>query len=496
MSEVSVPGVTGQQRAGVPGQPRRHPVRGRAGRGQRATGWSAPSCCAPAAGDLIRPTSARADRGGPQRARPDRGPGLALAQRPRRAGPVPGQLAGGRRCRVTARRATPRRCSPTHGRAGRRRSSARRTPTCRSTWSSPAARLVRLDAAGRWKRRRHHRCALRRTPAEAIHSRRRHGFAPEPCRDPRWSGARRLAGPGHRFVLRRLPTARSAALPAMPRRCCRSAASEPVPTRARPGWRRPWRAATTRTCCGRWCSPTRNGRAFALARPLGEVLAVVVRELLPGRAPHCWCRCPRGTRSSTARGHDPMLRVTRHAAGLLRRAGYDVRPARLLRQADLVADQSGLDAASRQRNLAGSMAARTGALRALARGGESVTAVVCDDVLTTGATAREAQRALEAVGVPVAGIALRRRHSAPPPGTPVHGGPRALELLTTDLLASVHGRILHRRPGCPKAPGRAVLPRRSIAWTSWSADVTVRFRIGSGSTSRRSSPGWRSTTIG
>jgi predicted amidophosphoribosyltransferase len=145
-------------------------------------------------------------------------------------------------------------------------------------------------------------------------------------------------------------------------------------------------------------------RAFALARPLGRVLAVAVRDLgAEGRV----LLVPVPSRPSvvTARGHDPMLRVTRVAAGLLRDEGYDVGVARVLRQAQRVADQAGLDSATRQANLAGSMAARTGALRALAREGAPVAAVVCDDVLTTGSTAREAQRALAAVGVPVAGIA-------------------------------------------------------------------------------------------
>jgi predicted amidophosphoribosyltransferase len=163
-------------------------------------------------------------------------------------------------------------------------------------------------------------------------------------------------------------------------------------------------------------------RAFALARPLGRVLAVAVHQLVVREvAVAGLLLVPVPSRPSvvSARGHDPMLRVTRQAAACLRREGYDVRVARLLRQAGRVLDQAGLDSATRQRNLAGSMATRPAALRAGAREGRPVAAVVCDDVLTTGSTAREAQRALEAVGVPVSGIACiaataRRLRPGPP----------------------------------------------------------------------------------
>jgi predicted amidophosphoribosyltransferase len=47
---------------------------------------------------------------------------------------------------------------------------------------------------------------------------------------------------------------------------------------------------------------------------------------------------------------------------------------------------------------------RSGGLRRIARTGHPVTAVICDDVITTGSTAREAQRALEDVGLRVAAI--------------------------------------------------------------------------------------------
>src|SRR5262245_4829928 len=106
-----------------------------------------------------------------------------------------------------------------------------------------------------------------------------------------------------------------------------------------------------------------------------------------------------------ARGHEPTWTITRCAARLLRREGYDAVGVRLLRLRTRVADQAGLDAAARAANLAGSMCCPTASLRRLARRRTQVLVVVCDDVLTTGSTAREAQRALEASGLHVLAVA-------------------------------------------------------------------------------------------
>ena len=154
---------------------------------------------------------------------------------------------------------------------------------------------------------------------------------------------------------------------------------------------------------------------LALRRPLGTLLATSVVAVLAesagrmagaGRAePVVLIPVPSRHSTVRARGHDPTYTMTRAAARLLRQAGYDALPRRLLRLRGQVLDQAGLDAVARSRNLAGSMCCPTPGLRRLQLDRPRARVVVCDDVLTTGVTAREAQRALEAVGLTVAGIA-------------------------------------------------------------------------------------------
>jgi len=149
-------------------------------------------------------------------------------------------------------------------------------------------------------------------------------------------------------------------------------------------------------------------RRFALARPLGFVLAHSVLAALRGANPgdlpgKDWVLVPVPSRGRVvrSRGHDPMLRVTRHAAVLMRRWGYAVTVSPLLRTVGNPRDQAGLHADERALNLAGNIRCRR-----LARSVRSPASyLLTDDVITTGATAREAQRALEAADLPVLGIA-------------------------------------------------------------------------------------------
>jgi predicted amidophosphoribosyltransferase len=168
-------------------------------------------------------------------------------------------------------------------------------------------------------------------------------------------------------------------------------------------------------------------RATALTRPLGRLLARSVVAALglalepgPGRAaardgpPVLLVPVPSRPAAVRQRGHDPTLAMVRVAARVLRRDGWPAHPVRLVRarRGVAVVDQAGLDAAARARNQAQTMHAPADVVRRAGERWPRAHVIVCDDVLTTGATLREAQRALEAVGVTVlagATVAATRR---------------------------------------------------------------------------------------
>ena len=166
-------------------------------------------------------------------------------------------------------------------------------------------------------------------------------------------------------------------------------------------------------------------RLLGLRAPLGGLLADAVLAAVAATGvagPLVLVPVPSRPGSTRARGHEPVHAVARRAAALLRAGGADVVVVRLLRSRAGVVDQAGLGAAARSANLDGSMCCPAAGLRRLARRRPRARLVVCDDVLTTGATAREAQRALECVGLAVAAVAAvaatRRRLPAAPVAAP------------------------------------------------------------------------------
>lgn len=145
----------------------------------------------------------------------------------------------------------------------------------------------------------------------------------------------------------------------------------------------------------------------ALAPPLGEALAAAVGASIGDstgeeRTAVTLVPIPSARPTIRRRGHDPLARITRHAAVTLRRSGQQVRIRPLVRLARRVADQAGLDAAGRQANL--NHAFRVVPLRISLQDWGNV--IIVDDVVTTGSTLVEAHRALRQAGVPVHGAAV------------------------------------------------------------------------------------------
>jgi predicted amidophosphoribosyltransferase len=120
----------------------------------------------------------------------------------------------------------------------------------------------------------------------------------------------------------------------------------------------------------------------------GPAITVVPVPTLPAKA--------------RARGLDHTRALAEHAARIIATTHPDkaVRVVRALRHHRAVADQADLDRGGRWRNVAGSMTARVGGA------GVDGPVVVVDDVVTTGATAAEARRALVAAGWSVSAVAV------------------------------------------------------------------------------------------
>ena len=132
--------------------------------------------------------------------------------------------------------------------------------------------------------------------------------------------------------------------------------------------------------------PPRGLRGLAPG-PIAAVAELGARAALraPGDPPGLVVPVPLHARRLRARGFNPALSVAR-AVG--RAIGAPVAPTALERRLD-TPSQTGLDAAARRRNVHGAMRARRAVPGRV---------WVVDDVITTGATLREAARALRAAG--------------------------------------------------------------------------------------------------
>lgn len=157
----------------------------------------------------------------------------------------------------------------------------------------------------------------------------------------------------------------------------------------------------------------KSGAGRGLARPLSQILATAVEHLVRGaetptvtesteftaahHGAYHLVAIPPSLRARWTRGDDVLGRVVDLAVATLRRQGIPVERARWLEPARLVRDQRGLGARSRRLNVEGSLRVRPG-LRSCATGSVGPVIIV-DDVLTTGATLREAIRALAEAGL-------------------------------------------------------------------------------------------------
>jgi ComF family protein len=137
---------------------------------------------------------------------------------------------------------------------------------------------------------------------------------------------------------------------------------------------------------------------LGLDRPLGELLAEALSgQAAPGWRPDLVVPVPLHRRRLAERTYNQSLLLARAVA----RSWRVPVPARLLLRTRATPPQQGLSAEERRRNLRGAFALRQ------PLGGERV--LLVDDVLTTGATARECARVLRDGGAGEVAVAVLAR---------------------------------------------------------------------------------------
>ena len=172
------------------------------------------------------------------------------------------------------------------------------------------------------------------------------------------------------------------------RRLCRTCAAELEPRPLRQvldGGLPVWSGLEYRGVAARALRALKEEGRTGIARDLAPALRAALGMAGSGRSGLIVVPVPTSRAAMRRRGY-------RVVDLLVRRAGLDPRP--LLRAARRTADQRSLDREARAVNAAGSLRARPA---------PGIHVVVADDVVTTGATLREAARALTAAGAHVVG---------------------------------------------------------------------------------------------
>ncbi|MCY7400926.1 MAG: ComF family protein [Nocardioides sp.] len=204
-----------------------------------------------------------------------------------------------------------------------------------------------------------------------------------------------------------------------------SRAEQAWPTPTPEGLVTPWATASYDGAVRELVVGHKDRGQWSHRRALGGLLAAAVGAAaadLDPAVPLLLVPAPSRRGAGRRRGYEPTAAIVGAAARLLR-TGRPVGVADLLLSRGPVEDQAGLGAQQRGDNVRGSMHCPSPALARVRRRWPVAHLLVCDDVVTTGATAREAQRALEAVGlgpVAIAAVAATRRRVGLGPG-PLRG---------------------------------------------------------------------------